>query len=210
LVVAIILGMTGVWIGIDAISHVVTTEYFVIPGTIALAAAVAGIVIKEGMFWYVRAAAKKINSDALMADAWHSRSDGLSSIGSLLGILGARAGFPVLDSLAGVVICAFIIKVSVDIAKSALGKLTDHACDADTLAHIQKIILNHDEVKRINRLQSRISGNRIYVDADISLDGTLSFAAAHAISDSIHDIIELEIPGVKHCMIHAEPHTKVE
>ena len=210
LVVAVILGMTGVWIGIDAISHMVTADYFAVPGLIALVAAVAGIALKEGMFWYVRAAAKKTNSDALMADAWHSRSDGLSSIGSLLGILGARAGFPILDSLAGVVICVFIIKVAFDIAKGALGKLTDHACDAETLEQIRKIILSYHEVKQISRLQSRLSGNGIYVDADISLDGDLSFFAAHTISDNIHDGIEQALPGVKHCMIHAEPYAEAQ
>ena len=82
------------------------------PGLLALIAAVISILIKEGMFWYTRSAAKKIDSGALMADAWHHRSDALSSIGSFAGILGARMGYPILDPIASVIICGFILKAA--------------------------------------------------------------------------------------------------
>lgn len=97
-------------------------EALIIPGVLALIAAVISLVVKEWMFWYTRAAAKKINSGALMADAWHHRSDALSSIGAFIGILGARLGYPVLDPIASVVICLFIVKASVDIFKDAIDK----------------------------------------------------------------------------------------
>lgn len=85
------------------------------------------------MFWYTRHAAKTINSSSLMADAWHHRSDALSSVGSFIGIFGARLGFPILDPIASVVICLFILKAAFDIASDAVDKLTDKACDEKQL-----------------------------------------------------------------------------
>ena len=86
------------------------------------------IAVKEGMFWYTRHYAKILNSAAFMADAWHHRSDAFSSIGSLLGIAGAMMGFPVLDSVASVIICLFILRVAYDILKDALAKMLDTSC----------------------------------------------------------------------------------
>ena len=209
LIVAIALCVTGIWIGVEGIGNVIELtagEEFVTPGILALIAAIAGIVVKEGVFWYVRFAAKKVKSDALMADAWHSRVDGLSSVGSLLGVAAARAGFPVADSLASIVICVFIIKVALKIGKEAINKITDKSCDTETIEKIRGIILAYDEVRQITRLMTRMSGNRIYVDADISLDGDLSFIKAHEITDNIHDEIEKKLTDVKHCMIHTEPY----
>lgn len=84
------------------------------------------------MFWYTRAGAKKIDSGALMADAWHHRSDALSSIGALVGIAGARMGYPILDAIASLVICIFIEKAAIDIFKDAINKMVDKACDDET------------------------------------------------------------------------------
>lgn len=86
-----------------------------VPGRLALVVAVVSIIVKEAMYWYTRATAKRIGSGALMADAWHHRSDALSSVGSFIGILGARIGLPVFDPIASVIICAFIVKAAVDI-----------------------------------------------------------------------------------------------
>lgn len=98
------------------------------PGPIALAAAIVSIAGKEAMYWYTRHYALLIHSSAFMADAWHHRSDAFSSIGSLIGIAGAMLGFPVLDSVASVVICLFILKVSYDILKDAINKLLGTSC----------------------------------------------------------------------------------
>ena len=95
----------------------------------ALIAAGISIISKEGMYWYTRYYAKKIDSSALMADAWHHRSDALSSIGALIGILGARIGFPIMDSIASLVIFIFIAKAAFDIFKDAIDKMVDHSCD---------------------------------------------------------------------------------
>ena len=105
IILAILLGVTGVGIGLTGVQKLAAGHYdtLAVPGVLALAAAVISIVIKEIMYWYTRNAAKKINSGALMADAWHHRSDALSSFGSFVGIFGSRLGFPMLDPLASVV-----------------------------------------------------------------------------------------------------------
>jgi len=113
MVLGLILLGTGIGIGISGTKDIISGNYAAleIPGTVALVAAVVSIVTKEGMFWYTRHYAKKLNSSAFMADAWHHRSDALSSVGSLIGIGGARLGYPVMDSIACVVICLCILKV---------------------------------------------------------------------------------------------------
>ena len=102
ILLAVVLFATGVGIGYSGVSNIVTGEYknFSVPGIIALVAAAVSIVVKEGMFWYTYIAAKKINSSALKADAWHHRSDALSSIGSLVGVIGGLCGVKILDSIA--------------------------------------------------------------------------------------------------------------
>jgi cation diffusion facilitator family transporter len=132
-VAAIILAMSliavGIGIGISGIKNIVSGDYssIAVPGVIALVAAVVSILTKEIMFWYTKIAAKKINSSALMADAWHHRSDSLSSIGSFIGILGARLGFLPADSIASVIICIFILKAGYDVFKDAVKKTIDEA-----------------------------------------------------------------------------------
>lgn len=124
IILAAILCATGIGIGYKGVQNIVAGNYgdLAVPGIIALAAAILSIAAKEGMYWYTRAAAKKIDSSALMADAWHHRSDAFSSIGSFIGILGARVGYPVLDSVACLVICFFIVKAAYDIFMDAIGK----------------------------------------------------------------------------------------
>ena len=211
LIVAFVLCAVGLWIGYNGVVSIISidNESFAVPGMLALVAAVVGIIVKEGLYWYVRGAAKRLKSDALMADAWHSRSDGLSSIGSLIGIAGARAGFPVMDYLASIVICAFIIKVGIDIARGAIDKISDKSCDKETVDQIRQLVLAGDGVVGIERLSTRMFGNRIYVDVDIYFDGNSSLFETHEIMQSIHDDIEEKVDGVKHCMVHASPYQNV-
>ena len=134
IILAMVLFITGLGIGVDAFKNIVQGKYndLQTPGMLALVAAIVSIVSKEGMYWYTRFYAKKIDSSALMADAWHHRSDAFSSIGALIGICGARLGFPIMDSVASLVIFVFIVKAAYDIFKDALDKMVDHSCDEET------------------------------------------------------------------------------
>ena len=159
------------------------------------------------MYWYTVLAAKKINSGALKADAWHHRSDALSSVGALFGIAGARMGYPFLDCAASVVICAFVIKAAYDIFKDAVDKMLDTACDKDTVKKLRKIILGQSGVLGISKLTTRIFGSRIYVDVEIEADGDMTLRAAHEVAENVHHAIERGASDVKHCMVHVNPST---
>ena len=211
IILAGLLLVTGIGIGINGIEKIIdgtAGKDLLIPGKLALIAAVVSLVVKEWMFWYTRAAAKKINSGALMADAWHHRSDALSSIGAFIGILGARLGYPILDPVASVVICLFIAKAAVDIFKDAIDKMVDHACDEKTTEQIREAIEKVEGVERIDVLRTRLFGSKIYVDIEIAADDNLTLKEGHAIAERVHHNIENEFPEVKHCMVHVTPAEK--
>jgi len=207
LALAALIGAVGVGIGWAGVQTIMAGNFdeIAIPGVLALIAAVVSIGVKEAVYWYVRFVAKKVDSDALMADAWHSRIDGLSSIGSFVGILGARMGFPILDSVAAIAISLFIMKTAVSIAVKAIGKMTDRACDDETIEKMRNTILSQESVCGVDLLRTRIFGNRIYVDVEIVVDSSLSFVEAHNVSHNVHDAVEKEFPKVKHCKVHASP-----
>ncbi len=208
IVLSVLLLGTGAVIGYNGINNIVMQAYNTLkmPTYLALSAAIVSIVVKEGMFWYTRAAAKKINSGALKADAWHHRSDALSSIGSLIGIVGAMCGVMILDSIASIVICLLIIKAAVDIFMDAIKKMTDQACDSQTEKDIKDFISSCDGVKRVDSLMTRLFGNRIYVIAEIACDKDLPLYSAHAIAEEVHDGIEEKFPLVKHVTVHVNPY----
>ncbi|MCL2568829.1 MAG: cation diffusion facilitator family transporter [Oscillospiraceae bacterium] len=207
ILLSVILAVTGVLIGWAGITRIMeaATDPIPVPGLLALIAALVGIAMKEGMYWRTRHYAKKLNSSVLMADAWHNRSDSLSSIGSFVAILGARLGFPVLDPLASVVICFFILKAAVDVFRDAVNKMTDHAVDEKTAVAIRTVVLDCPGVRHLDVLYTRAFGDRIFVDIEISVDGDLPLHEAHEIAQQVHNRVEAEFPNVKHCMVHMNP-----
>ncbi|MBP3510377.1 cation diffusion facilitator family transporter [Oscillibacter sp.] len=208
LILGVILAATGLGIGMSGIRKITGGEELLIPGTLALIAAVVSIVVKEAMFWYTWLAAKKIDSSALKAEAWHHRSDALSSVGSFAGILGARLGFPALDPVASVVICLFILKAAWDIMADALGKMTDHACPPAMVQEMADSILSQPGVLGLDTLNTRLFGDRVYVDVEIQADGDLPLKVTHATAQAVHDTLEQTFPQVKHCMVHVNPAEK--
>lgn len=207
IVLATILSATGLGIGYSAAVKIAGGNYanLEIPGMLALLAAVLSIAVKEAMYQYTRVYAKKYDSSALMADAWHHRSDALSSVGALIGIAGARMGFPVLDPIASFVICIFIEKAAYDIFMDAVNKMVDRACDEETEDKLRKCAMGQSGVLGIDLLHTRVFGNKIYVDIEISADAEQSLREAHGIAERVHDSIEKEFPKVKHIMVHVNP-----
>lgn len=206
-ILALVLFLVGLEIGIGGVHKIIAGAEGNLdaPGAAALWAAVASILVKEGMFWYTRWGAKKVRSDALMADAWHHRSDALSSVGSFVGIFGARLGFPVLDPLASLVICLFILKAAAEVFRDALRKMVDHACDEDTVSRLKRSISEEKGVEHLDMIRTRLFGSKSYVDVEIAVNGGLSLNSAHHIAENVHDKVEREFPEVKHCMIHVNP-----
>lgn len=212
ILLAVVLFATGVGVGYSGVKNIVTGDYknFAVPKVIALVAAAVSIVVKEGMFWYTYLAAKKVNSSALKADAWHHRSDALSSVGSLVGVIGGMCGVKILDSIACIVICLLILKAAVQIFWDAVKKMTDEACDDKTENEIREFIGSCDGVKRVDLLMTRKFGNRIYVITEIACEGDLPLIEAHRIAESVHSGIEEKFPLIKHITVHVNPYGEDE
>lgn len=207
LFLGIVLMGTGIGVGRAGLETIFSGQYESItpPGAIALVAAVLSIVSKEAMYWYTRYYAKQIHSDAFMADAWHHRSDAFSSIGSLIGIGGAMLGFPVMDSVASVVICVFILKVAYDILKDAVVKMLDTSCGEQYEAELQKFVSEQKDVVCVDTLHSRMFGSKVYVDLEIEVDGSKTLQEAHDVAERVHTELEHRFPDIKHVMVHLNP-----
>ena len=207
IILAMVLFITGFGIGAEALKNIFSGNYadLRVPGILALIVAVISIAGKEGMFRYTRYYARQIDSGALMADAWHHRSDAFSSIGALIGIGGARLGYPIMDSVASLVIFAFIAKAAFEIFKDAIDKMVDHSCDEETEKQIYNCVMENENVLGIDLLQTRIFGSKIYVDVEIQVDGSYTLQEAHNIAESVHEKIEQNFSKVKHIMVHVNP-----
>lgn len=207
IVLATILAATGLGIGYTAVIKIAggAVESLAVPGLLALIAAVVSILVKEAMYQYTRINARRIDSGALMADAWHHRSDALSSIGALIGIGGARMGFPILDPIASLVICFFIEKAAYEIFMDAVDKMVDKACDEETESALRECAASQEGVLGVDLLHTRVFGNKIYVDIEIRADGEETLRRAHETAERVHDSIEKNFPKVKHIMVHVNP-----
>ncbi len=207
IILAVVLLVTGLFIGEGTIETLAAGEIGKIkaPGLLALIAAAVSIAVKEAMFWYTRHYAKLLDSGAVMADAWHHRSDALSSVGALIGIAGARMGVPVLEPVASLVICLFILKAAYDIFKDAVDKMVDHSCGDETEEALRKCALSQEGVKGVDLLHTRIFGNKIYVDIEIKMDGGKTLSEGHETAERVHSEIERNFPKVKHIMVHVNP-----
>ncbi len=207
LLLGVILFSTGAVIGKSGLAVIFSSNYATgpVPSRIALFAAVVSIITKDGMYWYTRHYAKILNSPAFMADAWHHRSDAFSSVGSLIGIGGAMMGMPVMDSIASVVICLFILKVAVDIIRDSLRKMLDTSCGEEYKEKLSRLILSNKDVQNIDVLRTRQFGNKVFVDLEIAVDGSKSLAEAHAVAEDVHNSVEKTFRDVKHIMIHVNP-----
>jgi len=203
---------TGLMIGYRGVLQIIagTVGEIDIPGGIALVAIVITMVVKESLYWYTRAAAKKTDSSILKAFAWDHRSDVLSATGAFIGILGARIGLPILDPIAGVIICLLILKVAVSIFMDAMKKMTDTSCDDEFIEQVVAVALEQNDVLGVDGIRTRLFGDRIYVDIEISADGLSTLNKAHDIAQCVHDAIEERFEKVKHCMVHVNPAEELE
>lgn len=207
ILLAVILFMTGLFIGYAALGQIVRhrTERRSIPGLPALIAAVISIVTKEAMYWYTRYYARRLDSSALMADAWHHRSDALSSVGALVGIAGARMGYPVLDPIASLVICAFILTAAWDVFQDSIHKMVDQAWDEKMERELLHCAAEQPGVLTVDMVHTRLFGNRVYADMEIQADGRITLEQSDAIAEGVHRAIETRFRKVKHIMVHVIP-----
>jgi len=204
---AILFGV-GVSICVEGLNTLINYKNIIVekPSLIAFVAAVASIIIKEWMYHFTVSASVKENSSALLADAWHHRSDALSSIGALIGIVFAMSGLTIFDPIASIIISLFIIKAAYDILIDSINKMVDVSASDETIKEIVKIIENEKEVKNIDSIKTRLFGSKLYVDIEIAVNGKLTVKKSHDIAEKIHDNIEQNIKNCKHCMVHVNPY----
>ena len=207
IVLSVILLLSGLLIGLSAVEKIRAgdTQAIAGPGLLALIAAIVSIAVKEAMYWYSRFYAISLDSGVLLADAWHQRSDALSSMGALIGILGARMGFPWMDAVASLVICLFILKVAFDVFKDAIGKMVDHACSEELEQDIRECALAQSGVVAVDVFRSRMFGNKIYVEMHICAPGELTLAQSHQIAQQVHDALEQQFEQIKHITVCVKP-----
>lgn len=207
------LALAGAAVGIIAsggikFAHWLQGETLQMPGRLALWAALLSIVVKEALYRYTIARGKALDSTAVIANAWHHRSDALSSIGAAIGIGGALLlgeRWAVLDPLASIVVGAMLIKVAWELVKVSGGELTDSSLDADTEREIEEIICSFPEVSEPHNLRTRRIGSRIAIEAHVRLRGDMSLHEAHAIVSSIEKNLRSRFGPQTLVTIHMEP-----
>ncbi len=206
LFLAMILFAVAIGIGFGGIVSIINGDVKK-PGVLAILAAIISIIVKEWMYFYTIKYAKKLNSSSLRADAWHHRSDSLSSLGALVGIIAARMGFPIFDSAVAVIISTIIMKVAYDVIQESIGQLIDSSAKEENVREFYSRLKGIDGIRRIDSLKTRQHANKIYVDVEVSVDSILTVEEGHHIAVLIHNSIE-ENPLVKHCMVHINPFNK--
>ncbi|WP_022777482.1 cation diffusion facilitator family transporter [Butyrivibrio sp. AE3009] len=205
LILGVILAVTGLSIASTGVHKLMAGEEIPIPTILPIIAAVVSIVTKEAMFWYTMYYAKKLDSSAFKADAWHHRSDAISSVGSFIGIGLARLGFPIMDPIASLFICIFILKVAYDISKDAFVKMLDTSCGKEFEDNLREFIEKQPGVQQVDLLHTRQFGNKIYIDLEIAAKRDSTLVEAHDIAESVHNSVEQQYPNVKHVMVHVNP-----
>ena len=178
------------------------------PGMLALWAALLSILVKEILFRYTIAKGRALESPAVIANAWHHRSDALSSIGAAIGIGGAillGQRWAVLDPLASIVVGGMLVKVAWDLLKVSTGELTDSSLSAETEREIEDIIRSFPQVSEPHNLRTRRIGNRIAIESHVRLDGGMTLDEAHDIVSAIEDRIRERFGHGTIVTIHMEP-----
>lgn len=206
IVLSVLVGATGVGIAVSGIRGLFSaSDSASSPGMIALTAAVLSVLIKEIMFRYTRVAARRSNSAALYADAWHLRTDALSSLGSVIGVWGANIGIYVLDPLAALLIGLLVIKAAVEIFLDAIRKMIDRSCDTTLQAEMEQVVFAVQGVEGIDEFKTRLFGNRVYAEVTVIVADTLSANEAYTIAQTIRETVESRFEVVKTCSVHIVP-----
>ena len=210
-IIALALFAVGVGILVDGakdVAAVVNGAVLPAPSMIALIAAALSIVAKELLYRYTAHVGRKLDSQAVVANGWHHRSDAFSSIGVLVGIGGAMLlgeKWRVLDPLAAIVVSAFIIKVAVDLIKPCLDELLERSLPAEVEQEIEQIILSEEGVTSPHHLRTRRIGNRYAIEVHIRMDGNLTLSEAHRITTAVEQKLKSRYGSATHVGIHTEP-----
>lgn len=215
LLISIALLLVGIgifWNGVTMVMDVLNGKELQQPGIVALIAAIVSILVKEALYWFTAIKGKKIESQAVIANAWHHRSDAFSSIGTALGIAGAiflGTNWRILDPLAGMIVSIFILKVAFDLGKPSMHELLEQSLPESTLQEISKLVEAHPEVIFQHNLKTRRIGNIIAIDIHIKLDKNISFVHSHDVATEIEKSLRKKYGERTVTNIHTEPYEKL-
>ena len=202
---------TGVLVnGINLVIDSVNGRELPRPTMLALAVAVLSILLKEGIYRYTVSKGKQLESQSVVANAWHHRSDAVSSIGTLVGISGAMFlgdKWRILDPLAAIVVSFFIIKVGWDISRPCIDELLEKSLPKETIGEIARIITSVDGICELHNLRTRRIGNNIAIEAHVRMDGDMSLREAHALASEAEDRLKTRFGPATHVGLHMEPVT---
>ncbi|AGA92339.1 cation diffusion facilitator family transporter [Thioflavicoccus mobilis 8321] len=206
LVLGALLGTVALGIAWDAIGRLSPSETLLRPGPIALVAALASILTKEWLYWYTLGYAKRVRSEMLRANAWHHRSDAISSVVVLIGIAGTLVGLANLDIFAAVIVCLMIGKIAWDLIWEAIRELVDTGLQGERLAAIREIIESVGGVRDVHTLRTRKHGGNVTVDVHVLLiDPKVSVSEGHMISVAVEQRLKAEIDEINDVTVHIDP-----
>lgn len=197
-----LVGVTILWMAVQTIPGRVIR----IPGAIALVAAFISILVKEALFQYTVRVGKRLGSPVVVANAWHHRSDAFSSVVALVGITGARMGYPILDPLTGVAVSLFVVKVAYNIVLGAFHQLMDTSPGVEVLARITQIAEEVPGVEHVHEIKARRTGQYLLVDLKLEVDPGTSVAMGHTIAGEVKHKIAKNMGDVADVMVHINPH----
>ncbi|HHQ41100.1 MAG TPA: cation transporter [Chromatiales bacterium] len=200
----------GLGIAIDAGRHLLDPALLAVPGAAALAVAVASVVSKEWLYHYTVRVARALRSDMLRANAWHHRTDAVSSLVVLAGVGGAMAGFPYLDAVAAIGVAGFIVKIGWDLAFRSVRELIDTALEPERVEAIRRAILSVDGVRSLHMLRTRRMGPDALVDVHIQVDPRLSVSEGHQIGETVRRRLIERIDEVADVTVHVDPEDDAE
>lgn len=204
----LVVGMMICYSGVTKTYHAMCGEPLQQPGFIALAAAVASVVLKEWAYRFTVRVGRRCHSEAVVANAWHHRSDALSSVGTTVGIGGAiilGEKWAVLDPLTAIVVSFFIMKAAWSVLSKAVGELTDGSLPKETEDEIEKIVSEDNEVSVVHNLCTRRIGNRIAIEMHVRMPGETSLYVAHHHATEIEQRLKQRFGADTHISIHLEP-----
>lgn len=205
-ILAAVLIIVALKIGYDGVKELFNINDILIPNALPLIVALISIGVKEYQYQITIRVAKRINSSSLKADAWHHRSDALSSIAAFVGIGGAMLGFKILDPIASIIVAIVVVKVGANILKSACNELMDSSISKQDICEIESLVDKDDEIYGIKDFKSRKYGSVAYIDMSIFIDKSKTLEEAHDIADNLEHSIISNLNYIKEINIHTEPY----
>lgn len=193
-------------IGYDGFKELINVKNILVPNALPLIVALISIAVKEYQYQITIRVAKRINSSSLKADAWHHRSDALSSIAAFIGIGGAMLGLKILDPIASIIVAIIVVKVGIDILKSACNELMDSSISKQDISTIKSLVDSDEKIYGIKDFKSRKYGSVAYIDMSIFIDKSKTLEEAHEIADNLEHTIISGLSYIKEINIHTEPY----